>query len=133
MIFSRLQKTTALAVRLIEKPQSLRVLSAVRYLAEDNLNSNEYPSWVPTWNIEHFVNSFGVVRDAAMPCDAAAGFSGSWRLIWSGKILQVHGFIFDTIEEHTNNVEMIVKKLPMALSILRSGRSNLPWLSKAGP
>lgn len=100
-----------LAIKLIEYTQSLRILSAVRHSSQDDL-TNEYPSWVPTWNRDNFVNHFGVFREfcSHRNWDAAAGSSGSWRVIEPKKILQVQGFTLDTIGEHTTEIEVSFTK-----------------------
>jgi hypothetical protein len=92
-----------LAITLLQQSQDLRLLSAVRN-CERNLLNNDCPSWVPIWNREYHGRN-GVYSVNIMEFDAHAGFPRDLQIVNSGKMLQVHGFVFDMITECTEEFE----------------------------
>ncbi|CZR52699.1 uncharacterized protein PAC_02576 [Phialocephala subalpina] len=89
-----------IAVKLIRSTNSLRVLSAVQHIDESQVNEGAV-SWIPTWTRDTAITSLGVPRDHYFDVtyDASAGTDPNWELSKSTKLLKVHGFVFDMIEE----------------------------------
>lgn len=88
-------------VKLIRSTNSLRVLSAVQHIDGSQLDEGGI-SWIPTWTRDTAVTSLGVPRDHYFDVtyDACAGTEPIWELVKPSKVLKIHGFVFDMIEDY---------------------------------
>lgn len=91
------------AAKILLETRNLRALSAVRYNHEYDFHRAS-PSWAHQWTPNYEWN-LGVFEETRVRHDASAGFPESWNLVQSNAILQVHGFVFDIVEELTTTVE----------------------------
>ncbi len=94
------QLFSELSIKLIQETRSLRILSAVRH-GWGYAFGWEDISWVPDWNRRSYVTSIAVTQTTAACYVAAAGASVQLSLMLSGRILQLHGFVFDTVDEYS--------------------------------
>jgi hypothetical protein len=93
-------------MKILEQSRSLSILSAVHH-GEGPLDG-ETSSWIPTWSRDVSVLSLGVYQDHYFDVeyDASAGMSAFWDLAEPGRSLDIHGFIFDEVEEYIQTEEM---------------------------
>ena len=92
-------------MKILEQSKSLRVLSAVHH-GDGALDGKEC-SWIPNWSRDVSVLSLGVYQDHYFDVeyDASAGISAFWKLAELGRALDVHGFVFDEIQEYVDTEE----------------------------
>ena len=91
------------ATKILLETGNLRELSAVRYNNEYDFHKAS-PSWAHQWTPNYEWN-LGVFEETRIRHDASAGYSETWNLAESNTVLQVHGFVFDIVEELTTTVE----------------------------
>ncbi|KAE9378651.1 hypothetical protein N431DRAFT_146487 [Stipitochalara longipes BDJ] len=93
-------------MKILEQSQSLRILSAIHH--DEGALDGEASSWIPTWSRDMVVLSLGVYQDHYFDVeyDACAGINACWDLVEAGRSLNIHGFIFDVIEEHVETEEL---------------------------
>ncbi|PMD37053.1 HET-domain-containing protein [Hyaloscypha variabilis F] len=93
-------------MKILEHSHNLRILSAVHH-SEHSLDRGT-SSWIPTWNRDVVVLSLGVYQDHYFDVeyDACTGMDAFWKLSEPDRSLEIHGFVFDVVEEHIETEEL---------------------------